>query len=60
VPPRHFVGGNVANGDPGNGADMTLGANYRLEGTSGGRDVAASGFQGLFHRARAGEILTAI
>jgi carbon-monoxide dehydrogenase medium subunit len=59
------IGGNVANGDPGNDMPalmMTLGANYRLEGTSGGRDVAASEFyQGAYFTAlEPGEILTAI
>src|SRR5260370_723818 len=46
------IGGNVANGDPGNDMPalmMTLGASYRLEGASGGRDVAASEFyQGAY------------
>ena len=44
---RGTIGGNVANGDPGNDMPalmMTLGASYRLEGKSGGRDVAASDF----------------
>jgi len=39
------IGGNVANGDPGNDMPalmMTLGASYRLEGPAGGRDIAAS------------------
>jgi len=42
---RGTVGGNVANGDPGNDMPalmMTLGATYRLEGTSGAREVAAA------------------
>src|SRR6201998_445687 len=41
------IGGNVANGDPGNDMPalmMTLDASYRLEGTSGGRDIAAAEF----------------
>ena len=36
------IGGNVANGDPGNDMPalmMTLGASYRLEGKSGGKDI---------------------
>ena len=59
------IGGNVANGDPGNDMPalmMTLGASYRLEGTSGGRDIAASEFyQGAYFTAlEPGEILTSI
>src|SRR4249920_3469587 len=59
------IGGNVANGDPGNDMPalmMTLGAGYRLEGTSGGRDIAASEFyQGAYFTSlEPGEILTAI
>jgi aerobic carbon-monoxide dehydrogenase medium subunit len=59
------IGGNVANGDPGNDMPalmMTLGASYRLEGASGGRDVAATDFyQGAYFTAlEPGEILTAI
>jgi aerobic carbon-monoxide dehydrogenase medium subunit len=59
------IGGNVANGDPGNDMPalmMTLGASYRLEGASGGRDIAASEFyQGAYFTAlEPGEILTAI
>src|SRR3981081_3430650 len=59
------IGGNVANGDPGNDMPalmMTLGASYRLEGTSGVRNVAASEFyQGAYFTAlEPGEILTAI
>jgi aerobic carbon-monoxide dehydrogenase medium subunit len=62
---RGTLGGNVANGDPGNDMPalmMTLGASYRLEGKSGGRDVAASDFyQGAYFTAlEPGEILTAI
>ena len=59
------IGGNVANGDPGNDMPalmMTLGATYRLEGPSGSREVAARDFyQGAYFTAlEAGEILTAI
>ena len=59
------IGGNVANGDPGNDMPalmMTLGANYRLEGPGGGRDIAAAEFyQGAYFTAlEPGEILTAI
>jgi carbon-monoxide dehydrogenase medium subunit len=59
------IGGNVANGDPGNDMPalmLTLGASYRLEGPSGGRDIAASDFyQGAYFTAlEPGEILTSI
>jgi carbon-monoxide dehydrogenase medium subunit len=62
---RGTIGGNVANGDPGNDMPalmMTLGASYRLEGRSGGRDVAASEFyQGAYFTAlEPGELLTSI
>jgi aerobic carbon-monoxide dehydrogenase medium subunit len=62
---RGTIGGNVANGDPGNDMPalmMTLGANYRLEGKSGGRDVAATEFyQGAYFTAlEPGELLTSI
>ena len=62
---RGTIGGNVANGDPGNDMPalmMTLDATYRLEGPSGGRDVAASEFyQGAYFTAlEPGEILTAV
>src|ERR1700754_1056983 len=62
---RGTIGGNVANGDPGNDMPalmMTLGASYRLEGKSGARDVAASEFyQGAYFTAlEPGEILTAV
>ncbi len=62
---RGTIGGNVANGDPGNDMPalmMTLGASYRLEGASGGRNIAASEFyQGAYFTAlEPGEILTAI
>jgi carbon-monoxide dehydrogenase medium subunit len=59
------LGGNVANGDPGNDMPavmMCLGASYELAGKSGGRRVAARDFyQGAYVTALgAGEILTAI
>lgn len=59
------IGGNVANGDPGNDMPalmMALGASYRLEGPSGSRDVAARDFyQGAYFTAlEAGEILTSV
>jgi len=59
------IGGNVANGDPGNDMPalmMTLGASYRLEGPAGGRDVAASEFyQGAYFTSlEPGEILPLI
>jgi carbon-monoxide dehydrogenase medium subunit len=59
------LGGNVANGDPGNDMPalmMTLGASYRLEGKAGSRDIAAPDFyQGAYFTAlEPGEILTAI
>jgi aerobic carbon-monoxide dehydrogenase medium subunit len=59
------VGGNVANGDPGNDMPalmITLGASYTLEGPSGARSVAARDFyQGAyFTTLEPGEILTAI
>lgn len=62
---RGTIGGNVANGDPGNDMPalmMTLGATYRLEGPDGARDVAAAEFyQGAYFTAlEPGEILTAI
>jgi carbon-monoxide dehydrogenase medium subunit len=62
---RGTIGGNVANGDPGNDMPalmMTLGASYRLEGKSGARNVAAADFyQGAYFTAlEPGEILTAI
>ena len=62
---RGTIGGNVANGDPGNDMPalmMALGASYRLEGKSGARDVAASEFyQGAYFTAlEPGEILTAV
>jgi aerobic carbon-monoxide dehydrogenase medium subunit len=59
------IGGNVANGDPGNDMPalmMTLGATYRLEGSNGSREVAAAEFyQGAYFIAlEPGEILTSI
>jgi len=62
---RGTIGGNVANGDPGNDMPalmMTLGASYRLEGKSGARDVAASEFyQGAYFTAlEPSEILTSV
>ncbi len=62
---RGTIGGNVANGDPGNDMPalmLTLAASYRLEGPTGGRDVAASAFyQGAYFTAlEPGEILTSI
>ncbi|WP_407178422.1 FAD binding domain-containing protein [Bradyrhizobium sp. STM 3562] len=62
---RGTLGGNVANGDPGNDMPalmLTLGAIYRLEGPNGAREVAASEFyQGAYFTAlEPGEILTSI
>src|ERR1700742_2246943 len=62
---RGTLGGNVANGDPGNDMPalmMTLGASYRLEGTSGVRDIAASEFyQGAYFTAlEPGELVTSV
>src|SRR4051794_31365482 len=62
---RGTIGGNVANGDPGNDMPalmLTLGASYRLEGASGVREGAASEFyQGAYFTAlEPGEILTAV
>jgi carbon-monoxide dehydrogenase medium subunit len=62
---RGTIGGNVANGDPGNDMPalmLTLGASYRLEGPNGVRDLAAAEFyQGAYFTAlEPGEILTAI
>jgi carbon-monoxide dehydrogenase medium subunit len=59
------IGGNVANGDPGNDMPalmMVLGAAYRLSGPNGGRDVPASEFyQGAYFTAlEPGELLTSI
>ncbi|MBR0893561.1 xanthine dehydrogenase family protein subunit M [Bradyrhizobium tropiciagri] len=62
---RGTVGGNVANGDPGNDMPalmMTLGATYRLEGPDGGREVAAADYyQGAYFTAiEPGELLASI
>src|ERR1700760_2579469 len=62
---RGTIGGNVANGDPGNDMPalmLTLGATYRLEGPSGAREVAAGEFyQGAYFTAlEPGEILTSV
>jgi carbon-monoxide dehydrogenase medium subunit len=62
---RGTLGGNVANGDPGNDMPalmMTLGASYRLQGPSGTRAIAASEFyQGAYFTAlEPGELLTLI
>jgi aerobic carbon-monoxide dehydrogenase medium subunit len=62
---RGTLGGNVANGDPGNDMPalmITLGASYRLEGPGGGRDIAAAEFyQGAYFTAlEPGELLTSM
>jgi len=62
---RGTVGGNVANGDPGNDMPalmMTLGADYELQGPDGTRAVAARDFyQGAYFTAlEPGEILTSV
>lgn len=62
---RGTIGGNVANGDPGNDMPalmLTLDARYRLEGPGGPREVAASEFyQGAYFTAlEPGEILTSV
>jgi carbon-monoxide dehydrogenase medium subunit len=62
---RGTIGGNVANGDPGNDMPalmLTLGASYRLEGANGAREVAAIDFyQGAyFTTLEPGEILTSV
>jgi carbon-monoxide dehydrogenase medium subunit len=59
------LGGNVANGDPGNDMPalmLTLAASYRLEGPNGAREVAATDFyQGAYFTAlEPGELLTSI
>jgi carbon-monoxide dehydrogenase medium subunit len=61
---RGTVGGNLANGDPGNdlpGLMMALGASFSLQGPSGARQVASAEFyQGAYLTAiETGEILTA-
>jgi carbon-monoxide dehydrogenase medium subunit len=62
---RGTLGGNVANGDPGNDMPalmIMLGASYRLEGPTGGRDIAASEFyQGAYFTAlEPGELLVSM
>jgi len=62
---RGTVGGNVANGDPGNDMPammMTLGAIYRLQGPDGMRSIAASDFyQGAYFTSlEPNEILTSV
>jgi len=62
---RGTIGGNVANGDPGNDMPalmLTLGAAYRLEGPNGAREIMPSDFyQGAYFTAlEPGEILTSI
>jgi len=62
---RGTVGGNVANGDPGNDMPalmLTLGADYVLEGSGGTRTIAARDFyQGAYFTAlEPGEILTSV
>ena len=59
------IGGNAANGDPGNDMPavlITLGATYHLTGKAGERRVAARDFyQGVYLTAlKPGEVLTAI
>ena len=62
---RGTVGGNLANGDPGNDMPalmMTLGASYHVQGPKRARDVLASDYyQGAYSTAlEADEILTAV
>ncbi|MGJ4911962.1 FAD binding domain-containing protein [Bradyrhizobium sp. HKCCYLS2033] len=62
---RGTLGGNVANGDPGNDMPalmLALDASYRLEGPNGAREVAAREFyQGAYFTAlEPGEILTGV
>jgi carbon-monoxide dehydrogenase medium subunit len=62
---RGTIGGNVANGDPGNDMPalmLTLGASYQLQGPSGARDVAAGEFyQGAYFTAlEPGELLISV
>jgi len=62
---RGTLGGNVANGDPGNDMPalmLTLGARYQLQGPNGARDVVASDFyQGAYFTAlEPGEILSSV
>ncbi|MGV8936671.1 MAG: FAD binding domain-containing protein [Allorhizobium sp.] len=59
------LGGNVANGDPGNDMPavmMALGASYHLDGPDGGRDIDAKDFyQGAYFTAlNPAEILTSV
>lgn len=59
------IGGNLANGDPGNDMPavmMALGARYRVKGAKGEREIAARDFyRSSFETALApGEILTAV
>ena len=59
------IGGNVANGDPGNDMPavmLVLGASYHLQGPNGARDVPATEFyQGAYFTAlEPGELLTSI
>src|SRR6516225_3362218 len=62
---RGTIGGNVANGDPGNDMPalmLTLGASYQLQGPNGAREVAAGEFyQGAYFTAlEPGELLTSV
>jgi len=62
---RGTIGGNVANGDPGNDMPalmLALDASYQLEGPRGKREVAAAKFyKGTYDTAlKSGEILTSI
>lgn len=62
---RGTIGGNVANGDPGNDMPalmLTLDARYRLDGPGGRREIAAADFyQGAYFTAlEPGELLTEI
>jgi carbon-monoxide dehydrogenase medium subunit len=62
---RGTIGGNIANGDPGNDLPalmMTLGASYRLEGASGVREVPATEFYqaAYFTALEPGELLTSL
>ncbi len=62
---RGTIGGNVANGDPGNDLPalmQCLGASYQIAGHAGTREIAARAFyQGAYFTALApGEVLTGI
>src|SRR6202040_2230610 len=62
---RGTIGGNVANGDPGNDMPalmLTLGASYQLQGPGGAREVPASEFyQGAYFTAlEPGELLSSV